>query len=282
MKKLPLAIVIICLAIISALLNVPLKNYFSPGVESVEQDLIYRMFGGLRSLLADWMFIKGEEYFHGGLPTRSADMSQCMQEEMAKVREEHPHEEHGHEHKHEHADEQAGKTDLYSRLYSKVKVTRHSHLSYAEEKEVLPWFYLQVRFNPHDIQGYTLGGFWLKRLGRHEEALKFLKEGETNNPASAQILTEIGDSYYRQKNYAQAIEYFEKARELWLAGKPPNLAVDEYIRCDRAYAFSLLGYLYEKTGKPAMAARVYRELYSFDPARTKLLEKIRKLGTGSS
>lgn len=266
--------IIMVLFFIPAFLNIPLKNYFHPPAESAEQDLIYRMFGGLRGLLADWAFMKGEEYYHGGLPIRSTDTPQCMQEEMNKVRGESTEE---HEHKHEHADEQAGKTDLYSNLYSNIKVTRHSHLSYAAEKEVLPWFYLQVRFNPHDIQGYTLGGYWLRRVGRPDEALRFLKEGGAHNPESAQILMAIGELYNRAEDYGEAVGYLERARQLWLEGKLPNVAIDNYTISDRGYTFVLLGNLYEKTGKPVMATRVYRELYSFDPTRTILLEKIRKL-----
>ena len=277
MKKSISVSCVLLLVLIPALLNIPLKNYFHPETESAQQDLIYRMFGGLRGLLADWAFLKGEEYYHGGLPIRTTDFSKCMEEERAISRGEHAHE----EHKDEHENKPQGKLDFYSTLYSNIKVTQHTHLAYAEEKEVLPWFYLEVRFNPHDIQGYILGGYWLKRLGKPEEAFRFLREGEAKNPASAQILTEIGDLYYQKKDYDQAIEYFERARQLWLIGKPPNLATDNYSKSDRSYTFELLGYLYEKTGKPALAAQIYTELYSFDPVRTFLLDKIRKLGTGS-
>lgn len=263
---------ILLLLLVPALLNIPLKNYFHPQ-GFAQKDLIYRMFGGLRGLLADWAFIKGEEYYHGGLPIRGLRIAECLQIEMSKSRGEHLEE----EHEHGHEIEEQVKQNFYSKLYSHIKITRHAHLSYAEEKEVLPWFYLQVRFNPHDIQGYILGGYWLKRLGKTEEAFRFLKEGEVNNPASAQVLTEIGDLYYHQKNYALAIEYFERARELWLIGKPPNLVRDEYTRSDRNYTFTLLGHLYEKTGQKDLAVQVYREFYSIDPTRTFLLDKIKKL-----
>ncbi|OIN98868.1 hypothetical protein AUJ66_00150 [Candidatus Desantisbacteria bacterium CG1_02_38_46] len=277
MMKIVSVFYVVILLLIPALLNIPLKNYFHPQEEYAQQDLIYRMFGSLRGLLADWAFIKGEEYYHSGLPIRGLRTAGCLQIEMSKSREGHPE-----EREHEHETEEQVKSDFYSNLYSQIKITQHTHLSYAEEKEVLPWFYLQARFNPHDIQGYVLGGYWLRRLGKPEEALRFLKEGEACNPASAQILTEIGALYYKQKGYNQAIEYFERARQLWLTGKPPNLVTNDYASSDRIYTFHLLGYLYEKTGKPLLAAQVYTELYSFEPMRTFLLDKIKKLGTGSN
>ena len=65
------------------------------------------------------------------------------------------------EEEHHHAEKDV-KNDLYSRIYRAVKVTEDSHLTPAHEKEVLPWFYTEVAFNPHDIRGYVLGGYWLE------------------------------------------------------------------------------------------------------------------------
>jgi tetratricopeptide (TPR) repeat protein len=262
---------ILLLILIPALLNVPMKSYFHPPAEAAEQDLIYRMFGGLRGLLADWAFMKGEEYYHGGLPIRSMDVSHCMQEEMAKARGDRSQDEH------EHEGGQQRKLSFYSKLYSQMKVTEHIHLAYKEEKEVLPWFYLQVKFNPHDIQGYVLGSYWLRRLGNTDEAFEFLAEGRKNNPESAQILMAMGEYYFRKKNYEEAIGYLECARQLWLSRKPPNIAGDNYTMSDRDFTFDLLGNLYEKKNQPLKAAQVYRELYSFNPTHTILLDKIKKL-----
>lgn len=273
---------ILVLILVTSLLNIPLQDYYWSQAGPAAQNIIYRMFGGLRGLLADWAFMKGEEYFHGGLPVRAMDASKCLELELRESREGNT-EEHGHEEEHRHETEQHRKPDLYSRLYSLVKVVEHTHLPHSEEKEVLPWFYLQVRFNPHDIQGYELGAYWLKRLGKYEEGMKFLKEGERNNPESAQIKTSIGEFLIQAQNYEAAIPYLERARTLWQEGKAPNLVRDDYTRMDRNLTYSLLGKAYEYTGQYSRASSVYRELITLEPDRARpLMERIKKLGTGSS
>lgn len=281
MKKIIPFIFVLILFLLPTLLNIPLKNYFNPGLKSQQEDLIYRMFGSLRGLLADWAFMKGEEYYHGGLNISNIDVSECMQEEMREHRS--PEKEHSHEEHHHHDSEYenfkpAGINDnFYLKIYSQVKVIKHIHLSYSAEKEVLPWFYLEVKFNPYDIQGYLFGSFWFAREGKTEEAFKFLLEGEKNNPTSAQIQGAIGEIYYKQNKIDEAIPYLERSTKLWLEKKSPNLADDNYSFSDRGYAFDLLAESYLKEGKKDKAKETLMQLYSLDPERKILLERIRKI-----
>ena len=167
-------------------------------------------------------------------------------------------------------------TWLFLKIYRAVKVTEDSHLAPAQEKEVLPWFYSEVLLNPHDIRGYVLGGYWLERVGRYGESLKFLNEGDKNNPDSAQILTSIGRIYFHDKKTKEAILYLERARGLWLKEKGPNAATNQYAESDRMLTFNLLGYLYEKEGQYEKALEVYQELSGFWKSSV-LEEKIIKL-----
>ena len=214
--------------------TIPMNTCFNRTFMSTakEPDVIQNVFGGMRSFVADWAFLKAEEYHHRGLPFLGAAAyhqgRSTLEEERSGGREE--------EYHRAQADE---RSDFFSKVYGSVKITEDSHLSYAEEKEVLPWFYTEVAFNPHDIRGYVLGGYWLERLGRREESMRFLKEGERLNPDSAQILTAIGALYYHDNKYDEALSYLERARKLWLSDKLPNVITNDYMETDRRLSFEL-------------------------------------------
>ena len=235
-------------------------------------DLIQNIFGGMRSLVADWAFMKAEEYHHRGLPFMESiayhhGESPLIEEARGAKKEEDHHAE----------EEKKVNGGLFSMIYGAVKVTKDSHLTASEEKEVLPWFYSEVLFNPHDVRGYVLGGYWLEKLGRYDESLKFLNKGDQNNPNSAQILTAIGRIYFHDKNAKEAILYLERARELWLKGGGINAITNQYMESDRVVTFEFLGYLYENEGQYEKALEIYDELSKFWKFPPALEEKIIKL-----
>ncbi|MCX5667929.1 MAG: tetratricopeptide repeat protein [Candidatus Omnitrophica bacterium] len=238
-----------------------------------EPDILQNMFGGMRSFVSDWAFMKAEEYHHRGLPFKGAaayheGKSTLMAEEALGAG----------THEHHHA-ESGEKTDIFSRVQALVKVTEDSHLTPSQEKEVLPWFYTEVMFNPHDIRGYVLGGYWLGSMGRYEESLKFLKEGQMNNPNSAQILTSIAKLYYRNNRYENAVSCLERSRVLWLKAAPPNLITNQYMEGDRLETFDLLGNLYEKQERYEKALEAYSQLLTFGqlPAVEKKIIRLKNM-----
>jgi tetratricopeptide (TPR) repeat protein len=249
--------ILIALIILLYAATLPLNTFFKNSFfeRNKEPDVIQNIFGGMRSFVADWSFMKAEEYHHRGLPFMAAiayhQGESTLMAEGHAVKEEH------------HNAGEENKKDLFSIIYRSVKITGDSHLVPAEEKEVLPWFYVEAMFNPNDIRGYTLGGYWLERIGRFKESLKFLKEGEKNNPDSAQILTSIAKLYYRDNRYEDAVSYLEKARILWLMAGPPNEITNQYIESDRLITFDLLGYLYEREGQYNKAIEIYSESLKF-------------------
>jgi len=229
-----------------------------------EADIIERMFGGMRGAIGDWAFMKAEEYHHRGLPFLKA---------MAYHEGESPFA--GEEHHEEHV---AGSAEqgLFSKIYSSIKVTEDSHLKPSEEKEALPWFYAEVAFNPNDIRGYVLGGYWLQRLGKLDESMRFMNEGLKNNPNSASISAAIGTLYFKMNRQDDAARYLERARGLWIEGQFPNDAGDRYAQSDRYFALDLLGSIYEKEHRYPEALKVYEEAYQLSPSKV-ILNKIERL-----
>jgi hypothetical protein len=250
--------------------TLPLAASFNRSfLDKKEPDILQNMFGGMRSFVSDWAFMKAEEYHHRGLPFLGAAAyhgggSTLMAEAGGARTEDHRHVESGET------------TDLFYRIYKLVKVTEDSHLAEAQDKELLPWFYAEVMFNPHDIRGYVVGGYWLAMMGRYEDSLKFLEEGRKNNPDSAQILTSIAKFYYRERKYEIAFSCLEKSLALWLKGAPPNVITNKYAESDKMETYYLLGTLYEMRGDYSEALDIYSQLLGFwrTPA---IEEKIIKL-----
>jgi tetratricopeptide (TPR) repeat protein len=261
---LPITALIICYAA-TVYFNMFFYGTFVAGKQ--EAGLIQKMFGGLRVFVGDWAFMKAEEYHHRGLSFEEAMAIHAGESFTAE------------EHDHEHGHAAPVKRDLFSRIYGSVKVTADAHLRPAEEKEVLPWFYVETAFNPHDIRGYVFGGYWLARIGKFAESIRFLKEGERNNPDSARIAGNIGMTYYKHKDTEKAFVYLEKARQLWVAGKGENAVTNKYVESDLDFTFDLLGNIYESKGNAAEALKVYKEAYALKPSGA-IHAKIERLEKG--
>ena len=270
MKRNPaLPIIVLFAYAASVCLNVSFRQHLLPA--KGEADMIERMFGSFRIFVGDWAFMKAEEYHHRGLPFEQAVAYHAGESLLSEL------EEHREEPEHEKASmpSQQG-MGLFEKLYYQVKVTGDSHLKPEEEKEVLPWFYVEVAFNPHDIRGYVLGGYWLERVGENKESLKFLQDGVKNNPDSAQILSTIGELYFKEKNYEDAAMYLERSCSLWAEAKAPNTVTNKYEESDRFFVFDLLASLYARQGDYSKALKIYTELLKFGPNPV-ILNKASKL-----
>jgi len=269
-RTLFLPITIILLYGASVCLNVNFQKDLLP--KKAEIDIIQRIFGSLRVFVGDWAFMKAEEYHHRGLPFEQAlayhkGESILADRSMRAVS--------GKTHEEE-IEGAKGNVPLYTQLYSQVKVTGDSHLKPVEEKEVLPWFYVEVAFNPHDVRGYVLGAYWLERVGDKSASVKFLLDGEKNNPNSAEILGALGEFYFKANDPAKAMDYLSRAHALWKEAKGINAVSTPYEESDRFLAFDLLGDIYLKKGDNEKALQLYTELLKFG-ANPKISQKIAQI-----
>ena len=106
-------------------------------------------------------------------------------------------------------------------------------LNGGHEREMLPWLRLAADLNPHKVEIYTVGAFFLREhLGRPQEAEAFLREGLRNNPDSCEVLFELGRLYY------ETSDDFDRARNVWQLGvkkyyeRTPEQQKDTKIICD--------------------------------------------------
>jgi len=123
----------------------------------------------------------------------------------------HDHGEKGHEHDpHEKAMSFLGTPrDWVEAFGRRFMITEHTHLSAGNEREMLPWLKLSAELDPQRVDSYTVAAYWLRTLGKVDEAERFLRDGWRNNPNSYEILFELGRLYH------EARKDIERTRNIW-------------------------------------------------------------------
>jgi len=204
--------------------------------------LMQVLLGDGRQILANQMFVQADVYFHSGYypsvfdqlhaPTNAQHMTHAAGAQAG-------HEPEADAHLHDHHEEEEHEKAMgflgppgnwIERFGRKFAITSHTHLANGKEREILPWLRLSAELDPHRIETYTVAAYWLRRdLGNIKEDEAFLRQGLEANPASYELLIDLGRLYY--ENYDDAA----RARNLWTAalrrwmaqegGKPePDLA----------------------------------------------------------
>ena len=247
------------------------------------------MLGEFRTSASDLMFIQTEGYLHGGVSFRK-ETAHAMEEAI----DEHEHGE-GHDPDLDAACSCQGAETVIPRrehdyrgwigdLYREVKPWRDPakpHL-HTDGRELLPWFRLMTMSDPHYVQGYQAGAFWLQQEDP-VQALRFVEEGVKNNPGAFQLFVsrglirmkqvrDSGESALKEsdRTLIQASrDDFLRAAELGLAQRP--VEVDEegthgaawgnYQENDLLAACRMAVLLSERLGDAAAAQR-YRERFA--------------------
>jgi len=128
---------------------------------------------------------------------------------------------------------------------------------HGDPRELLPWYRMQTKINPHDTAAYVNGAFFLGDLAKKpEEGLAFLIQGAENNPDSPEIHQAIGRLYYdKWKKYDEAIPHLEKAISFGKKMQDRDEAEKEAI----ADAYLFLARTYRDKGELERALHVAEE-----------------------
>ena len=187
------------------------------------------MLGEGRELFANQFETMADVYFHSGYYPSIFDKN--AEEEKDIVSASHQTKESEEEEKGE--DFMGKPKDWIDAFGRNFKVTHHTHLNGGHEREMLPWLRLAADLNPHKVEVYTVGAFFLRdHLGRPKEAEAFLREGLRNNPDSCEILFELGRLYY------ETWDDFDRARNVWQLGvkkyyeRTPEQQKETQMVCD--------------------------------------------------
>ena len=173
--------------------------------------------GDARRLFANHFFVKADAYFHSGFYPSIYDNLQSYKT---------PHiaEDSGAMRGRNSGDETTflgPPRNWIDRFGRQFFPSVHTHLTEGgangEEKEsavreILPWMKLSSELDPKRVETYSVTAYWLRRMGKPNEAEDFLREGLRENPGNPQLLFDLGRLYSESRNDPI------RARNLWEAG----------------------------------------------------------------
>jgi tetratricopeptide (TPR) repeat protein len=151
----------------------------------------------------------------------------------------------------------------------------HHH---KEPKEALPLFRLMTISNPKFIQGYVTGAFALATQNRLADAKAFLAEGAKNNPESGELPSAIGamiasreardagekiSADAKNTKFIEAIPYLQHAIDLFAVQDPEKMTEDE--KEAQIVAHRLLVIVYRDLGNHPKARRWALEALKLNP-----------------
>lgn len=145
-----------------------------------EADVLVRLFGGTAEIASQSAMDRADLYLHAGT---------------------------GYVCHHEDVDEQAHSLPLQAvvtSLHGATAPATHKHIEGAEEKELLPWFIIAARLNPHNVEAWLDGTYWFYRTGQSAQAERFAAEAVRNNPVDHRVYLERGILHHRMKRYEKA------------------------------------------------------------------------------
>lgn len=244
------------------------------------EDILYRILGDSRKILADLAYMKADEYLHGG--AKRVDKTECQQigyEDRGSSQE---HEEHHEDHKNEHGDHKHAQKNIDSvtgvakwniLLYigEFIHICKHLHVSADQGRELFPWYYYAAKLNPEKINAYINGGYWAGiQFHKPEEAIKFLEKGLLHNADSWEIFDQIGQIYHLEnKDYKSALLNFEKAYKL--------LTDDNSSKIDKRRVYSFMADCYQKLGQIEKAVEFYKKILILFPQDKAIPQRITSL-----
>lgn len=79
------------------------------------------------------------------------------------------------------------------------------------ESELVPYYLMIGRLDPHNIDTYYAGGATIFYAGSEQEAIDFTLEGISNNPNNGDLYASLADLYLRQGENEKARDAFEEA-----------------------------------------------------------------------
>ena len=188
------------------------------------------MLGEFRTSISDVMFMKTERYLHGGvsyLPHHSE--SALSAEDLAEDVETHQSELGMPDEDEEHSGVPTiippANRDFrgwIGNLHREVRPWRdpsRAHI-HTDGRNLLPWFRVMTRVDPHYIRGYVSGAFWLAYEDRGQ-AIAFIEEGLENNPYSFELYVSRGLLRLRDARDAQSLsgDVVPTARTYWMQAR---------------------------------------------------------------
>jgi tetratricopeptide (TPR) repeat protein len=265
-----------------------------------EAGFLAQTLGESRRLFASHLLTRSDVYFHSGYYPSIFDQA-AMKRENHLARsagaKESAHEEHGEHHEergeaahvhdgncqHEEEHDFLGKPrdplDAFTRNFF---VSKHTHLTEKGTnmpKEILPWLQMSARLDPKLVESYTVGAFWLRDLGKKEEAEQFLREGLRHNPQSYEIMLELGRSYFDKRDYDRARNVLEMGLQRWREQENPK-PLEQQNRFVAEQIVSYLARVEDRSGNRERTIRWLELLKKASPNPQQIDQRIAEVRAG--
>jgi tetratricopeptide (TPR) repeat protein len=193
--------------------------YLSPAIKAANpktSDILTQILGGTTELVAEKAYREADVYYHAGMVGyRPCRHNGCENHEHHDSLDVQDHDEHFRSDYLQQKKFTLPLANVVDYLHGQTAPRVHRHLQGSEEKEVLPWFVVAVRLNPHLIDAYSDGCYWFYRCGDVQMAERFITEGIRHNPKNYRLYLDRGILYHRLRRWKAAISDFEKALDLW-------------------------------------------------------------------
>jgi len=288
-----LALLVLCFGL-AAYLDTWFQNW--AGNRAQSSSMLGVLLGDGRRMFANHFYVKADAYFHSGYyPTvfdnREAFQTPHMAEDSGTVGGRNQGDEAGF----------LGKPldwiDAFSRQFFPSK---HTHLDQggaqghsggkgdlgesSAVREILPWLRLSADLDPSCVETYTVTAYWLReRMGKIDEAEKFLREGLRENPNSYEIMYELGRVYAENRNdLGRARNLWEAAIAQWQRQEAAKAEPDKFLFGQIASHLAMLEF---KQGRypQALAAMGLWKQHSPNPAAVQqFIEEARRKIAGIS
>ncbi|MBI1839936.1 MAG: hypothetical protein HYR88_03665 [Verrucomicrobia bacterium] len=194
-------------------------------------DVLARVLGDGRRLFANHCYLKADAYYHSGYyPTIFDDQQGHQTAHMAAdagvVQEQNTGEE---------GQFLGAVTDWIDGHSRKHFPSSHSHLDEdapggkgaGVEREILPWLELSANLDPQWVENYTVGAFWLRKLGKQAEAERFVRLGLESNPGNVELLFELGRCRFDAADLERARNIWEQGWVRWRAREEGRPAAEQ-------------------------------------------------------
>ena len=164
------------------------------------EDALNRMLGSAKEVIGDKLFLKADEYFHGGSELKYEHHGGDLEKE-------------GYLAAHE---TQKGSQDWIAAVNDQIRGHEHYHLTKEQQKEMLPFFSLATKLDPQNVEAILTTAYWLdQHFDRTDAAIEILSQGLKDNPGAWEIAADLAGIYFKRKqNYSLSESYYREAIRL--------------------------------------------------------------------
>jgi len=190
---------------------------YKPGeYQAAKESIALSLMGQLQMSVSDLMWLKTLEYLHNGIiyrmPSEREQTHGIHAEEFTGMGA-------GVAHKDGPSlipDENRDWRGILGEMNRNIEPWKPGHAHHSDPQELIPWYQVLVKFNPHYVQAYTNGAFFMSDFaGQPEMGRDFLIAGAKKNPWSFEIESSLGRIHFDYfKDYQNAANALAKATEL--------------------------------------------------------------------